>query len=105
MSRQASGLNAEQQAEAEKLRAVGYLGGVRESSATRGVIRYDPELSHAGLNLYSSGHGPEAILMDMNGQRLHVLELAVRGSLSRPSPAANSRELRLLEEGSSLSQR
>ena len=75
VARRASGLSAEQQANMARLRSVGYLGGVRESLATRGVIRYDPELSAAGLNLYSSGHGPEAILMDMNGQRLHVWSL------------------------------
>jgi hypothetical protein len=75
-SRQAvSSLTPEQQAEMNRLRSVGYVGGVRESEATRGVVQYDPELSQEGLNLYSSGHGPEAVLMDMHGQRLHVWSL------------------------------
>ena len=50
-----------------------YLGG-RAPAAGRegyGVVRHDPERALPGLNLYTSGHGPEAILMDMAGRTVH----------------------------------
>lgn len=36
-----------------------------------GVIVHDPERAWQGLNLYTSGHGPEAVLMDMEGSVRH----------------------------------
>jgi outer membrane protein assembly factor BamB len=54
----------------EKLAALGYVTGVR-GTVLKGVTRHDPSRAYPGLNLYSSGHGPEAILMDMTGKELH----------------------------------
>ena len=48
-----------------------YLQGKIEAGETSGVTRHDPERAHPGANLYCSGHGPEAILMDMEGRPLH----------------------------------
>jgi len=56
-----------------RLISLPYLSG--RTSATgdrpRGVVHYEPEHALDGLNLYNSGHAPEAILMDMAGDTLH----------------------------------
>ncbi len=64
-------LTASQRAQLEQLQAIGYLGGVRPAPAVSGVLRHDPARAHAGLNLLASGHGTEAVLMDMDGRSLH----------------------------------
>jgi hypothetical protein len=63
-------LSAEQRAQIEQLEAIGYLTGSRAAGGT-GVGRHDAYRAHEGLNFYTSGHAPEAILMDMNGRVLH----------------------------------
>jgi len=66
------GLDDEQRAMLERLEAIGYAtGSVTAPEDLSGVTRYEPERSQAGLNLYSSGHAPEALLMDMEGRILH----------------------------------
>ncbi len=62
-------LSAEQ---AEQLEALGYLQGSVKATVAGGVSTYNPKKSSAGLNLYISGHSPSAILMDMEGNLLHV---------------------------------
>ena len=64
-------LTEEQQKEIEKLRALGYVAGVVKAPEVTGVTSHLEERAFAGLNLYTSGHGPEAILIDMNGTVLH----------------------------------
>jgi hypothetical protein len=64
------GFPAEQQALIEQLEAIGYASGSARSDA-RGVTVHDPDRTRAGLNFYTSGHGPEAILMDMDGNEIH----------------------------------
>lgn len=65
-----AGLSDEQRAGLEKLRSIGYLGGVtRESRA--GVTAYSPDHALQGANFYTSGHDAEAVLMDMEGEVLH----------------------------------
>ena len=58
-------LTAEQLAEIERLHAVGYAAGVRALPAFTSLTVHDPARAHQGLNLFTSGHGTEAILMDM----------------------------------------
>ena len=53
------------------LAAMGYLQGTQPTSSQIGVTLNDAALAYAGLNLYTSGHGPEAVLMDMDGTVLH----------------------------------
>lgn len=56
----------------EQLEALGYAtGSVVAPSGLSGVTRHAPDRSQSGLNLYSSGHDPEAVLMDMSGNALH----------------------------------
>ncbi len=95
-----------EQAEMERLAAIGYLEGSREAHAVEGVVRYDRERAAPGLNLYSSGHGPEALLMDMEGRILHRWSRASRDvwsgkRLSRPG-ATYFRRAFLLEDGELL---
>lgn len=59
----------------EALEAIGYVGAVHPQRIHhRGVKQYDAARAHPGYNLYCSGHGPEAVLMDMEGRVIHRWE-------------------------------
>lgn len=60
-----------QRAEIERLAALGYLTGIVPAGQDEGVTLYDPVLAYDGLNLLTSGHAPEALLLDMRGEVLH----------------------------------
>ena len=64
-------LTAEQRAEFAKLRSLGYLSGSSPAPVNTGVVIYDGQRTSDGLNFYTSGHLPSAVLMDMAGNRLH----------------------------------
>ena len=64
-------LSEEQRERIAQLEAIGYLSGSVEASALAGVTLHDRERAYQGLNFYTSGHAPEAILMDMDGSVLH----------------------------------
>jgi len=51
---------------------IGYLDGKNPAPNDSGVTIHASDVAHQGLNLYTSGHGPIAILMDMEGDELHV---------------------------------
>lgn len=57
--------------ELEALNAIGYAQGSEPAPQWTGVAQFDAARSQPGLNLYSSGHGTEAVLMDMEGNELH----------------------------------
>jgi hypothetical protein len=57
--------------ELEQLVAMGYAAGYKPPHADNGVLVYDTKRAQPGQNLYVSGHGPEAILIDMEGKVLH----------------------------------
>lgn len=67
--------------ELRRIEAMGYLPGVMPARAVTGVTVHDAGRVHAGLNLYTSGHGPEAVLMDMGGRVLHRWRLDIREGL------------------------
>jgi len=69
--RQAGTLDQAQQREIERLEAIGYVDGSRDAVSVTGVTLFRKNLAGKGYNLYVSGHGPEAILMDMEGRVLH----------------------------------
>lgn len=54
-----------------KLHAIGYLPGYEPAGTLEGVTVNVPDAAWPGLNLYTSGHGQEAILMDMDGREVH----------------------------------
>ncbi|MBI1321108.1 MAG: hypothetical protein GC168_19460 [Candidatus Hydrogenedens sp.] len=62
---------ADYDAAVEQLDALGYLAGSTEVSAGAAVRRHDPARAFEGLNFYTSGHAPAAILADMEGRPLH----------------------------------
>ena len=55
----------------EQLSAVGYLAATEQAGDSEGVTLHDSRRSAPGLNLITSGHGPVALLMDMDGTVLH----------------------------------
>ncbi len=64
-------LAAEQRMEFARLRSLGYLTGSSPAPVNTGVVVYGGQRTSDGLNLYTSGHFPGAVLMDMAGNRLH----------------------------------
>jgi hypothetical protein len=66
------GLSPEQRAELERVSALGYLSGYRTAPGQTGTVLSDSARSYPGYNFYTSGHAPEAILMDMQGTVLHT---------------------------------
>jgi hypothetical protein len=65
-------LTDEQRAEVERLRSIGYLPGSHPAPVHSGVTAYDAARAHDGLNFYTSGDFPGAVLMDMRGTIIHV---------------------------------
>ncbi|MCK4512351.1 hypothetical protein KAW64_11460 [bacterium] len=67
-------LTPEEEKELHKLMTLGYIAGTKPASGEGGVTYHDREGAFAGFNLYTSGHGPEAFLLDMDGGVLHQWE-------------------------------
>jgi hypothetical protein len=68
----AEGDLTDQEAEAlSQLMTLPYLQGSRPAPEQLSVTVYDAERAYNGLNLFISGHAPEAFAMDMNGNILH----------------------------------
>ncbi|MFP3939305.1 MAG: arylsulfotransferase family protein [Thermoanaerobaculia bacterium] len=98
---------------AEALLAAPYLQGYRPAGPPSPTVTvHDDEAVAPGLNLYVSGHGPEAILMDPLGRVLHTWRTSLRAA--RPDLYAGGppdeqvrkaeyfRRARLLSDGSLL---
>jgi hypothetical protein len=64
-------LTEEQKAEMRRLRSLGYLAGSTPMPSETGVVTADWDRVSPGLNFYTSGHFPGAILMDAEGTVLH----------------------------------
>jgi len=75
------------QATVEGLKALGYLRGYEKAEGLENVTIYDPDRAFKGFNRYTSGHGPEAILMDMEGGILHKWSFSFRKAFpDHPNP-------------------
>ncbi len=70
-------LTPEQQAAIERLEALGYARGSR-TTVVSGVTRYERDAVQPGINLYTSGHAAEALLIDLEGNELHRWRLDFR---------------------------
>ncbi len=101
-------LSAEQLAEIERLNALGYLDGVVEAPDVVSVTVHERGAAQPGLNLYASGHGTEAFLIDMDGTVLHSWSHdydVLWPDLDVPADAAGRgkwRRVMLLEDGALL---
>lgn len=56
--------------DSQLLRSLGYLGATNLATTDRVVTVHDTR-AQDGLGLYTSGHGPEAFLIDKSGRELH----------------------------------
>jgi hypothetical protein len=65
-------LSEKQKEQIDQLRSIGYLTGSKPAPKEKNVTVYKEDEAYSSLNLYTSGHAPEAILMDMNGNVLHT---------------------------------
>ena len=54
------------------LSEVGYLAGYHPVPRNTGVLVYSRGNAYEGYNFFTSGHGPEALLMDMEGHVVHT---------------------------------
>ncbi len=53
------------------LETLGYVTGHQPTGGAVGVVTHSPDLCWDGYNLYTSGHAPEAFLMNMDGEITH----------------------------------
>lgn len=91
-----------------KLQSIGYLSGYRSDPGRSSVTVLEPQ-AFDGVNLYTSGHAPEAVLMSMDGKVLHrwrcAYERAFPGQPPLPSTPAGRehwRRVRMLPGGDLL---
>lgn len=73
-----------------QLEALGYLGATVVASDAIGVTINDPR-AHPGLNLYSSGHAPEALLVDMSGEVIHSWQITFEEAFPNVEPPLKTR--------------
>ena len=66
-----AGLTAEQRRVKAQLESIGYAASTQPAPDVRGVVVDLPEATSPGLNLFTSGHGPVAALVDMEGKLVH----------------------------------
>ena len=91
----------------DRLAALGYAPGTETAGPATGVTVHDRRRAGSGLNLYCSGHAPEAVLMDMDGAVLHRWRFPYE---ALPNPVAGAhpwftgswRRVRLLDDGGLL---
>lgn len=101
---------AESDPQAEALASLGYAAGSVPARVESGVTLLEESAVSPGWNLYTSGHGPVAILMDANGQVLHQWERRylevwpTRGAVRKPGSEDQQywRRARLLPDGGLL---
>ncbi len=82
-----------------------YLEGKVEAGEASGVMLHDTDRAYPGLNLYCSGHAPEAILMDMEGRVLHRWRMRFREAFPNQETIQESaffRRVALLPDGALL---
>ena len=73
----------------ERLMALGYLSAYVEATDDEGITVHRRDRAHTSLNLYTSGHAPEAYLMDMDGQILHTWRYAFEEIWDEERPEGN----------------
>jgi hypothetical protein len=76
--------------EVAQLQALGYLGATEMATDASGVTVNDPR-AYPGLNLYNSGHAPEAVLMDMAGEVVHSWHITFADAFPEARPPPKTR--------------
>ena len=87
------------------MKSLGYLAGQDAAPVASGVVLHERGEAWDGLNFYTSGHAPEAVLMDMDGAVLHRWRRAheeVFPGRTQRVPAEGWRRARLLPDGGVL---
>ena len=69
-------INPWQKEQFEQAQALGYLQGYQKAESEGGITRFNRKKAGDGLNFYTSGHAPVAMLMDMDGKVLHKWEFS-----------------------------
>jgi hypothetical protein len=69
--RATASVDAELETQIRQLEALGYADGTQTAPSLSGVTVHDTLRVSTGFNFYTSGHGREAVLMDMAGRELH----------------------------------
>jgi hypothetical protein len=77
----------------EQLQSIGYLAGYELAEGSKGVVDYLPDLAYEGLNLYTSGHGQEAILITMEGEVLHKWSYDLRHAFPELTELKGAKDL------------
>lgn len=89
--------------ERARLVSLPYLGGrARAADDGRGVVVHRPDRVSPGVNLYNSGHGPEAILIDIEGRSLHRWRYPFERAFPEERPTADTpffRRVHLFPDG------
>ena len=98
-------LTPEQEEAIERLSALGYVGG-STTPVTDAVITVLHETkAYQSVSLYTSGHGPEASLIDMEGNELHSWRFSYRDGWpdpAQPPEQEHFRRVHLYENGDLL---
>lgn len=81
-------LSEEQLEQIERLESIGYVAGSTAAPAAENIVLHARGRAYPGLNFYTSGHAPEAVLIDMEGRVLHRW----RSSFERSLPDAAGRK-------------
>ncbi len=86
-----------------ELEAIGYSGGTNTEERS-GVTVFDSKQIQPGLNFYSSGHAPNAVLMDLQGRVVHSWDASYERVFPGSRHAQKNfaswwRRVRLLENG------
>jgi len=64
-------LSAEERERVRQLESLGYAAGSVPASEGSVITLHSPARTQPGVNLFTSGHAPEALLVDMDGRILH----------------------------------
>ncbi len=75
----------------EELTAIGYVGGAEPAGPRSGVSLHDIDRVQPGLNLFTSGHGSVAVLMDMDGVVLNEWRSRVKPCCWQRDSSASAR--------------
>jgi hypothetical protein len=70
-------MSEEEREKLSEMMALPYVQGSTEAPDVENVTRYESDLAYNGLNLYTSGHAPEAVVLDMHGRVLHTWAIEV----------------------------